>query len=60
MTEIFRLAGLRTRSLEDSGGWSSLEDRESEEEDEEDEAEMEVKMEVGIIMRQCTVSYNRI
>ena len=47
----FRLSGLaRTNLLEDSGsgGWSSLEDRESEEEDEEDEAEMEVKMEVGI------------
>ncbi len=53
---MFRLAELRTRSLEDSGsgGWSSLEDRESEEEEEEDEAEMEVKMEVGIIMIQCS------
>ena len=45
-----RLAGQRTRGLEDSGGWSSLEDRESEEEEEEDEAEMEVKMEVSIIL----------
>ena len=44
-----RLAGQRTRGLEDSGGWSSLEDKESEEE-EEDEAEMEVKMEVSIIL----------
>lgn len=43
-----RLAGQRTRGLEDSGGWSSLEDRESE--DDEDEAEMEVKMEVSIIL----------
>lgn len=45
-----RLAALRTRGLEDSGGWSSLEDRESEEDDQEDEAEMEVKMEVGAII----------
>ena len=44
-----RLAGQRTRGLEDSGGWSSLEDKESEAE-EEDEAEMEVKMEVSIIL----------
>ena len=52
---MFRFSGLRTRGLDSkNGGWSSLEDRESEAEDEEDEAEMEVKMEVGIIMIQCS------
>ena len=54
---MFRLAGLRTRGLDSkNGGWSSLEDRESEAEDEEDEAEMEVKMEVSTFR----LSFNRI
>ena len=49
MTAIVQTCGTEDQRPGGQRGWSSLEDRESEEE-EEDDAEMEVKMEVSIIL----------